>query len=107
MNPRSKGLAFVLGTALISGVSIFINKFGVKGFDPFVFTSLKNLAVAMLLLSGLIIQTRFRELRQLSRKKWEKLIMIGVLGGSIPFLLFFAGLKIASAANAAFIHKTL
>ena len=33
--------------------------------------------------------------------------MIGVIGGSLPFLLFFGGLAQASAPSAAFIHKTL
>ena len=33
--------------------------------------------------------------------------MIGVIGGSLPFLLFFTGLAQASAPSAAFIHKTL
>ena len=33
--------------------------------------------------------------------------MIGVIGGSVPFILFFNGLAMASAPSAAFIHKTL
>jgi drug/metabolite transporter (DMT)-like permease len=33
--------------------------------------------------------------------------VIGLIGGSLPFLLFFAGLAQASAPSAAFIHKTL
>ena len=33
--------------------------------------------------------------------------VIGVIGGSVPFILFFSGLAMASAPTAAFIHKTL
>ena len=35
------------------------------------------------------------------------MLVIGVIGGSVPFVLFFSGLAIASAPTAAFIHKTL
>jgi drug/metabolite transporter (DMT)-like permease len=35
------------------------------------------------------------------------LTAIGLIGGSIPFLLFFKGLSLTSAAKAAFIHKTM
>lgn len=107
MQNRNKGLLLVFSTAIISGVSIFINKFGVSGFDPFVFTSLKNLLVALFLTSGILLVSKFKELKDLSRNDWLKLFGIGVVGGSLPFLLFFAGLKMASAPVAAFIHKTL
>jgi len=33
--------------------------------------------------------------------------LIAIVGGSLPFLLFFTGLSLASAPSAAFIHKTL
>lgn len=107
MKGRTKGLLFVFVTALISGVSIFLNKFGVSGFDPFVFTSVKNLFVGLMLFSGLLLTTRMRELKTLKSTQWKKLVGIGFIGGSIPFLLFFAGLQMASAPVAAFIHKTM
>ena len=47
------------------------------------------------------------ELKNLQRNHWLKLITIGFVGGSVPFLLFFKGLSMMSASNAAFIHKTL
>ncbi len=40
---HKKGLMFVLGTAIISGVSIFINKFGIKGIDAYLFTGAKTM----------------------------------------------------------------
>lgn len=107
MDSRSKGLMLVFATAMISGVSIFVNKFGVGGFDPFVFTSLKNLSVGLALLAGITLFTRFHELKTLSSRQWLSLVAIGILGGSVPFLLFYAGLTTASAATASFIHKTL
>jgi len=100
------GLAFA--TALISGVSIFINGFAVKQLpDAAVFTTLKN-GVAALVLVGLAAMTvRPAEIRAMDRGSWGRLAVIGIVGGSVPFLLFFGGLAQASAPSAAFIHKTL
>ena len=47
------------------------------------------------------------QVRALDRRAWAGLTVIGVIGGSVPFILFFSGLAIASAPTAAFIHKTL
>ena len=44
-----KGVGLVLATAIISGVSVFLNSFGVKGLDASFFTTAKNLLVAILL----------------------------------------------------------
>ena len=102
-----KGTILVLTTAVISGFSIFINKFGVKEFDPYLFTWLKNSFVALFLL-GLIIGVReVEELKRLQRKDWLLLSAIGLVGGAIPFLLFFKGLSLTTGANASFVHKTM
>ena len=100
------GLAFA--TALISGVSIYVNGFAVKQLpDAAVFTTLKN-ALAALILVGLAAATvRPAEVRAMNRASWTRLAIIGIVGGSVPFLLFFSGLAMASAPSAAFIHKTL
>lgn len=98
---------FVLGTAIISGVSIFINKFGVKGIDAYLFTGAKNVIVAIFLFSLILLAMDFKKLKALSKKDIGKLFLIGLFGGSIPFLLFFKGLQMTSAAQGAFIHKTV
>ena len=103
-----KGVYFALATALISGFSIYINKFAVMEMkDPFIFTTVKNLAVAALLFAFLILPKALPQLRGLSGKQWLTLGVIGCVGGSIPFLLFFYGLSLGTAVGAAFIHKTL
>jgi drug/metabolite transporter (DMT)-like permease len=104
---NKKGLGLVFGTAIISGVSIFINKFGVSGIDSSLFTGAKNIVVALFLLSIILLAKDFKKLKALSRKDYAKLFMIGLLGGSIPFLLFFKGLQLTSAAQGSFIHKTI
>ena len=103
-----KGVYFALATAIISGFAIYINKFAIMEMkDPFIFTTVKNLAVATLLFAFLILPKALPELKSLSRKQWLTLGAIGCVGGSIPFLLFFYGLSLATAAGAAYMHKTL
>lgn len=102
------GVGLALITALISGVSVFVNSYGVKQVpDAAVYTTLKNGVAAVLLLGLALLVTRRSEVRALDRRTWLGLGAIGIIGGSIPFLLFFSGLAIASAPTAAFIHKTL
>jgi len=103
-----KGVYFALAAAVISGVSIYINKFAVMEMkDPFLFTTIKNMAVAALLFAFLILPKALPELRSLTRKQWLMLMAIGCTGGSIPFLLFFYGLSLDTAVGAAFIQKSL
>ncbi len=104
---KEKGILLVLFTALISGFSIFINKFGVSGIDPYIFTFAKNIIVAGLFVSIILLFKKFDEIRSLKKADWTKLAFIGLLGGSIPFLLFFKGLSLTTAAKGAFIHKTM
>jgi drug/metabolite transporter (DMT)-like permease len=101
-------MLLALATALISGVSIWVNAFAVKQLpDAAVYTTLKN-GVAAALLVGLVLLTVSRPaVRAVTPRSWGRLALIGVVGGSVPFLLFFTGLAQASAPSAAFIHKTL
>jgi drug/metabolite transporter (DMT)-like permease len=104
---NKNGLWLVLGTAIISGISIFINKFGVQGIDSSLFTGTKNFIVAIFLFSLIILAKDFKKLKELTKQEWLKLSLIGLLGGSIPFLLFFKGLQLTSASQGSFIHKTM
>ena len=62
----------------------------------------KYLCIALI-----VFLKRLPELKTLSIKTWAKLIIIGIIGGSLPFVLFFQSLTILSALEASFIHKTL
>ncbi len=101
------GFFLVLLTAIISGVSIFANSFAVQGFNPFAFTFLKNAVVAVFLFSIILLLKDFKAIKTLSRKQLCQLAVIGLIGGSIPFLLFFYALQFTTAINAGFLHKTL
>lgn len=104
---NQKGLMLVLGTAIISGFSIFLNKYSVSVINPYIFTWLKNILVAIFL-SAIILGTKnLPVLKNLTKKQWGLLLIIGLVGGSIPFLLFFKGLSLTNSAQGAFIHKTM
>ncbi len=105
---NQKGLLWALATALISGVSVYVNKFGVAQVqDPFIYTTLKNSLVAFGFLAALTFTASLRELRAFTPGQWAIWVGLGLIGGGIPFLLFFQGLAVASAPSAALIHKTL
>lgn len=102
-----KGILLVFSTAIISGFAIFINQFGVSIINPYIFTGLKNITVAVLVCCLLLAMKDWRLLKGLSKKYWGLLLAIGLIGGSIPFLLFFKGLSLTTGVQGAFIHKTM
>ena len=109
---RATGIALAFVAALISGVAIFVNGHAVKHFgDATVYTTAKN-AVAGLLLTALawpLFRASGSDGPRLPRTRNQTLgvVAIAVVGGSIPFVLFFEGLARAEATQAAFIQKTL
>ena len=103
-----RGVLLALGTAAISGLSVYLNAFGVKLVpDAAVYTTAKNGVAAIILVGLALALGAAREARVLDGRRRAGLLVIAVIGGSVPFLLFFSGLAIATAPTAAFIHKTL
>ena len=98
---------FVMFTALVSGFSVFVNKFGVSGIDSSIFAFSKNVIVALFLFGSIVLVKDFNNLKELTLKQWRRLILIGFVGGSVPFLLFFKGLQLSTGAAGSFIHKTM
>ena len=107
MSLREKGIFLAFLTAIVSGFSIFMNKFAIATIEPFTFTTAKNIVVVVLLFSLILLLREFKQLKILSSKQWFQLAAIGLIGGSIPFLIYFWALKLTTAINAGFIHKTL
>ncbi len=109
MNQQTKkGIFFAVLAAGISGISIFYNKLViVKGIDPLIFNIIKNGGVAIILSFLIFSLPQKKDLINLSAKTWKKLFLIGIIGGSIPFILFFEGLKSTPAINATLIQKSL
>ena len=135
--PDRNGLPGVLVaglTALISGLSVFVNSYGVHSLpDPAVYTTAKNL-VASIVLGGCAlgawwgrsrwpesVSTRFVSVTHQARSGhpdppasgaatvWRLIGMayVGIVGGGIAFVLFFDGLADTTAAPAAFWRDTL
>src|SRR3989304_6510613 len=108
MSNTTKGIYISLTTAVISGVSIFVNKFAVDTIKPALyFTSVKNVAVALLIVTIVLATGEWKKIAKLSKKELGYLLLIGIIGGSLPFYLYFTGLSQTPAVNAAIIHKTL
>jgi drug/metabolite transporter (DMT)-like permease len=107
---RTTGIAIAFVTACISGVSIWVNSHAVAHFgDATVYTTAKN-AVAGLLLLVLALPLLRRAgdgATPFPRSRRPALLAIAVVGGSVPFVLFFEGLARAQATQASFIQKTL
>jgi len=102
------GIALAVGAALISGLAIYLNGFAVKQLpDAAVYTTLKNAVAAIVLVAAAIAVGGLRETRAIDHRRWGAILAVGVVGGSVPFILFFTGLAQASAPSAAFIQKTL
>lgn len=105
---RNWGIGLAFAAAAISGFSVWVNSYAVKEVrDPAVFTTTKNLVVGCALLVLLLGRANGAPaLPKAWRKRWM-LVALGVVGGSIPFVLFFEGLARSGPGNAAFIQKSL
>lgn len=103
-------------TAIISGFAIFFNSYGVTawreaGASTATYTTAKNIVAALLLGGLLFVMSRRRSedgfTRPSTGRQWLGLAAVGLIGGSVPFLLFFEGLARATSTQAAFLHKSL
>ncbi len=105
------GTLLVLLTAVISGISTFVNGFAVAGTNSDAFVTVRNAAVALMLVPIVFTMTLASPSPSLRRSDWARLVTIGIIGGGIPFLLFFRGLELAAAAGgaitASFLYRTL
>lgn len=101
------GLLFALFAAFISGLSVFVNGIGVNLADPILFSAIKNSAALLLITSSILIFKEFNQFKTLSNKQLLTLILIGIIGGSVPFILFFSGLKMGGAIISSFIFRSL
>lgn len=102
------GVSLAVGAALISGLAVYLNAYAVKAVpDPAVYTTLKNGVAAAILVAASLSLGGGRVVARLDRGQWLRVATVAVVGGSVPFVLFFTGLAAASAPSAAFIQKTL
>jgi drug/metabolite transporter (DMT)-like permease len=126
------GLAVAGVTALISGVSVFVNSYGVRAVaTPAIYTTAKNLVATVVLGAGSLAAVAWRRRGGDAGARWVDgsrraagvrpiagwagigrvrlvaLAYVGVAGGGVAFILFFDGLARTTATPAAFLRDTL
>jgi len=102
-----KGVFFAFLTSIISGIAIFYSKLSLIKIKPLILTSSRNFYVGLLFLSIFLFSRKKKEFKKLQTKEIVKLVLIGLIGGALPFYLFFTGLQFTSPLTANLIHKTL
>ena len=111
MSPsRSNGTTLAVLAAAVSGVAVFTNGLAIRHFDDAtVYTTAKNLIAGAVVVAVLLARrpsTRGPDAPP-TRAAVPGLALVALVGGAVPFVLFFEGLARATSTNAAFIHKTL
>lgn len=106
MQKETKGTILALIAAVVSGVSIPLNKLFVVNLDPSVFTAVRAIIIGLVFLVIALYQSKSKHTR-FKKVPWKYLIAIAIVGGSFAFLLYFTGLKLTTASRAAFLQKTL
>jgi len=102
-NNHRLGITLALMAACVSGASVFANKLFVADMDPALFTAARALIIGLMFL---LLSAASGTLKA-KRMPWTWLVLIGVVGGGLAFLMFFSGLKLTTAGRAAFLQKTL
>lgn len=103
-----RGAILAMTAAGISGLSVYLNSFGVRLVpDAATYTTAKNGVAALIIVTVALALGARRETVALDPRRRMGLVAIALIGGSIPFILFFSGLALATAPTAAFIQKTL
>ena len=94
------GLALVLLTVLISGVSNFVNFKAVQWTNVDACSTIRNAVVALRLVPLALVLGRTGR-SHLTGADWARLATIGLVGGAVPFLLYFHGFQMAAAQGGA------
>ncbi len=103
---RWLGYYLALASAAISGVAIFVNSLGVRMVaDATLYTTLKNAVCGAALLLPIVLLRRQRaEVLRLRPRDGALLVVLAVIGGSIPYVLFFRGLQLTSAGTGSLLN---
>ena len=106
MKTSAIGYRLALAAAVISGFSIYVNSFAVRAIpDATLFTTLKNTVTGLVLLVPVLaMASRRAELARLSRRDVAWLASLAVLGGSVPYVLFFTGLQMTTAGTGSLLN---
>ncbi len=106
-NNLRKGILLAFLASIVSGFAIFYSKISVAKIPPLVLTTSRNFYVGLVFLLIFLVSGKIKELKTLKKKQIILLALIGLIGGALPFYLFFTGLQYIPAINANLIQKTL
>jgi drug/metabolite transporter (DMT)-like permease len=106
MRKENAGTILAILTAIISGISIPLNKIFVVEMEPAVFTAVRALIIGLIFLAFAAYSSKKAKSR-FKKVPWKFLVAIGIIGGGLAFLLYFTGLSLTTSSRAAFLHKTL
>ena len=106
MKTPTLGVRLAVLAAVISGFSIFVNSYGVRAVpDATLYTTLKNAVPGLLLAVPLFaLSSRRAELARLSRRDVGWLLALAVIGGSVPYVLFFQGLRMTTPTTGSLLN---
>lgn len=107
MNKINKGILLAFTASVISGIAIFYSKLSIAHIPPLVLTTGRNTYVALLFLFLILFSRKIKEVKKLTRGQIARLILVGFVGGALPFYLFFSGLSHIPAIQANLIQKSL
>lgn len=105
--PIKKGVLLAFLTATISGIAIFYSKIAIAKIPPLILTTSRNFYVGLIFFLYFILTKKINQLKTLKRDQSVLLLLIGLIGGALPFYLFFTGLAMINPQTANLIHKTL
>src|SRR3989344_6836918 len=101
----NKGFKLALITAGFSGVAVFLNSLTVKAVgDALVFTTIKNLGVAMII-GAVLLRQKINW--SVVKANWPVLLAIGVIGGGPPLFFFFLGFTFTYSVTGPLLPKNL
>lgn len=102
-----KGLLWAIIAGFVSGVSIWANSLFAVWTDPILFVFIRNGIVVLLLLPLVLSKPSVITGIRRDLGKIKLLTAIGVIGGGIPFALFFTGLAMTGPLLGNLINKSL
>lgn len=106
-NQIKKGILLALAASILSGVAIFYSKISVGQIPPLILTTSRNFYVGLIFLLLVLLSGRLSEIKKLTQKQLGLLLLVGIVGGALPFYLFFSGLQSVQAISANLIQKSL
>src|SRR6266536_5207951 len=88
-----RGITLALGAAVISGFAVYQNASGVRAVpDAAIYTTAKNGVAALVLVAVALALPGRLSWPAIKSRQSAGLLAIAIIGGSIPFVLFFSGL---------------